>query len=173
MKKVLINHIGFVALLIALDEFLKIFFVYIKKVSIDSCMVCERIVHFHPCYNVSGSFLSAAFGTLFSKVGFMICIILFGVSAGICYIWLYKQLNLYQKSIAALYGADFMFAGAFGRLIERCFWEYTFDYIGIRYVGICDLIDIYLFIGIISAIILSIYLDYYLKKKYNDKKSIA
>ncbi len=160
-------------MLIVLDEFLKVFFVYIKKVSIDSCMVCEKIVHFHPCYNVSGSFLSAALGTPFSKVGFMICIMVFGASAGIFYIWLYKQLKLYQKSAAALYGADFMFAGAFGRLIERCFWEYTFDYIAIRYVGICDLIDIYLFIGIISTIILSIYLDFYLKKKYKKKKRIV
>lgn len=165
MKRIGILHILFVALLIWLDEFIKYYIVYIKKAPIDVCNSEGEWIHFHPTYNTAGSALSLKTSLDFSQVLFML--LAFVVSLAMIYYWVKyrKLLDNDQKGTVFLLGFDIMLAGSVGRIVERIFWPYTLDYIAIRDMAICDLIDIYLFLGGIGILLVIFYINVKNKRK--------
>lgn len=160
MRKQIGKHIIWIAFWIGLDQLVKYFLVYIKHVTVYPQNSSKQLISFYPFYNVAGSFLSSAFGIPYSKTGFYVCAAVFTVLMAFCYVWVYRKLESYGMSKKIFFAMDLLLAGGWGRIVDKIFWKYTLDYIAIRYIGICDLLDFYATIGEISLYILLIYFMY-------------
>lgn len=161
-------HGLFIFVLIVQDIVLKFYIVNMSKMEWNTCENSGQFIHFHPTYNTAGSFLALKLGTQISSTVFILLALFFSVIVAGVGMWCMGKLKDYQKEKLALIPFDILLAGTVGRVVERCIWQYTLDYIAIKNIAICDLLDIYLFVGAVGVGIVGVYIDYLKGKKKNN-----
>lgn len=148
-----------------MDEIIKFIIYYFFSDKIDSCSGSNFLIHLHPTFNKSGSFLNLKLNSEFNYfVFFLLTIFGFLFSVFLFILFLQKK-NFYNISGLSLITAVFFISGTLGRVIERFLWDFTLDFIAVKYIGILDLIDLYFLLGCIGIIIVSFIFQLYDNKK--------
>ena len=151
-RKVLITSAIYIVVLIGINLFLS--FVLRQKYCdlLNLCEGSEKLIHFHPTINESGSFLNLKLDLEYDRLVFIIVNIGALGAATICFMYFLYLKGIYNTGDYVVMPMVLFIAGCLGRIAERIIWEYTFDYIAIKKIGILDLIDLYLVIGCVSLL---------------------
>lgn len=145
----------FLALMV-LDQGIKLFiklFFFEKNITL-----VDNFLSFNPIINTDGSWLNARFGT---GLSFTLLIII-NIFALLLFFEVYRYvLAKSQKNFLVDMCFLFIFCGALCSLIDKAFYGGSLDFIGIGYLFIADIKDLYINLGLLFFI-LSLYKNGYL-----------
>lgn len=123
------------------------------------CLGSEKLFHFHPEQNTAGSFLNLKFQIGYSKVIF----ILLSAMCVPFFVWLLRYFlrlkEFYGMGVWVAMSPVFFISAILGRIADRLLWEYTFDFIAVKNVGILDMGDVYLLVGCAVLIVTAVYMQ--------------
>lgn len=126
----------------------------------DTAHICEgsgAFIHFHPEINSAGSFLNLKLGMEYNELLFMLLIVCGFLAAGMLLIYIIFLNDFYGAGTWTLISPILFMSASVGRLAERLIWEYTFDFIAVKNVGILDMCDVYLLGGCAVLLITAAY----------------
>ena len=135
------------------------------SVSIDLCSGDDSLIHFHPTLNQHGSFLNMRLDIAYVKPLFL-TLIIFGFLLAVLYAIYFLYLKqLYQAKWFVMLSPTFMLTVCLARFVERLLWDYTFNFIAIKGIGILDMIDIFIIVALVGLIYSAVCFQQYEQNK--------
>jgi len=124
---------------------------YLDK--INTCNGSNKLIHFCPTINKSGSMLNLKFGLHYNQILFIGMILIWMVMVLLLFFYFLYLHDVYHMAHHMVSSSIFLMGALVSRVIERFLWGETFDYIAIKEIGILDGVDIFLFLGLIALMV--------------------
>lgn len=158
LKRIILYTIFFVLI----DQVIKV--LLYNNFKYDYHYTITEFLALHLQFNTYGNFLSARFRIEYNAY-YMAFIYIISLPLTVLLIYCLKYFVLFLKlSPKFNYFNILAISGLVSSLLDKLFWGYTLDYIEISYIGIFDLKDCYLFVGLIGITIFFILTEINAKK---------